>query len=77
MSHPLYEVLQKLEAAHLHFLLGRFRPDSVTVIVTVVGERVELDVFDDGHLEASRFRGDESVLDGRKVLEEILRHNQP
>lgn len=45
MSHPLYELLRELEAASIHFTLGRHRNDSVLVSLVLVGERVEVDVF--------------------------------
>lgn len=41
------------------------------ITATVVGERVEISVFDDDHVEVSRFFGNEDVLD-EDVLDEIL-----
>ncbi|MDW9245571.1 hypothetical protein C7S13_7925 [Burkholderia cepacia] len=32
------------------------------------GERIEIDVFDDGHMEMSRFSGDESVIDDQQMI---------
>jgi hypothetical protein len=46
-----------LEEARLHFSIERTRPDSVRLSVAMVGERVEIDVFEDHHLEISRFSG--------------------
>jgi hypothetical protein len=40
--------------------------------VTLVGERIEIDVFEDDHLEISRFRSDESVEGGEGLLTQIL-----
>jgi hypothetical protein len=75
MSHPLYELLSRLEAARIHFTLARYRPDTVLVTFTLVGERVEVDVFDDGHMEVSRFKGKEDVVGGSEVVDELLRGN--
>lgn len=71
-SHPLFELLSRLEAEHIHFALARHRPDSVMVTLALVGERVEVDVFEDGHMEVSRFRGDESVEGGEALVHQLL-----
>ena len=75
MIHPLYELLSRLEAARIHFTLARYRPDTVLVALTLVGERVEVDVFDDGHMEVSRFIGKEDVVGGSEVVDALLRGN--
>ena len=36
-----------LEEARLHFFIERTRPDSIRLSVTMVGERVEIDIFED------------------------------
>jgi hypothetical protein len=61
MSHSLFELLSALERKRIHFTLQRHRPDTVLVTFTLVGERVEVDVFEDGHMEVSRFKGSESI----------------
>ncbi len=43
------------------------------ITVTVVGERLEIDVFDDGHIEYSRFKGDEDVFDDEEALMDLIR----
>jgi hypothetical protein len=45
------------------------------VTLTVVGERVEVVVFSDGHMEVSRFLGDEAVIGGAEVVFELIRDN--
>ena len=69
----IFETIRLLEAARLHFSIKRSRPDTILLVVTLVGERLEIDVFEDGHLELSRFRGDESVQGGEDLLERILK----
>jgi len=73
ISHPLYELLSRLEQDRIHFTLGRYRSNTVQVTLTLVGERVEIDVFDDGHMDVSRFKGSEAVLGGEELVQEILR----
>ena len=73
MDHPLYLQLQQLESAKIDFTLGRYRPDTVLVTLAIVGERVEVDVFDDGHMEVSRFKGAEDVVGHANLVSEIIR----
>jgi len=76
MSHPLYELLRELESASIHFTIGRYREDTILVTLTLVGERVEVDVFDDGHMEVSRFRGDESIVGGEELVRRLIDENR-
>jgi hypothetical protein len=46
------------------------------VTVTVVGERLEVVVFDDGHMEASRFSGDEGIVGGSDLVRQIIEENR-
>lgn len=74
--HTLFELLAELEAARLSFTLGRYRPDTVMIAVTLVGERVEIDVFEDGHVEVSRFVGNEEVVGGKDLALKLIRDNR-
>ena len=65
--------MRLLDQAGLHFFIERTRPDTIRLSVTLVGERVEIDIFEDGHLEFSRFRGAESVEGGYQELVLLLR----
>lgn len=73
MSHPLFDLLRELERASIHFTLSRNREDTVLVTLTLVGERVEVDVFDDGHMEVSRFPGTEKVVGDEELVRRIIR----
>lgn len=75
MSHPLYQLLEKLEAAKIHFTLSRHR-ESVLVTLTLVGERVEVDVFEDGHMEVSRFPGSEDIVGGAELVGRLIDENR-
>lgn len=60
MSHILYRLLTTLDAQRLRYRLDRHRPDSVTLTIMVTDERSEVDVFEDGAIAFSRFRGDQA-----------------
>ncbi|MGF6966500.1 hypothetical protein OKW43_003528 [Paraburkholderia sp. WC7.3g] len=72
MPHPLYDLLDKLDDAKIHYALSRQRPGSVLLSITVVGQRVEIDVFDDGHMEVSRFIGHEDIEGGAELIDSII-----
>lgn len=72
MSHPLFELLSALERKRIHFTLQRHRPDTVLVTLTLVGERVEVDVFEDGHMEVSRFKGNEEIVGDSQLVYALI-----
>jgi hypothetical protein len=64
-----------LDAAKVRYFI-QWEPGAGTILLTVafVGERVEIDVFEDGHIEISRFRGDESIEErGMDLLQELVK----
>jgi hypothetical protein len=40
--------------------------------VTKVGQRIEIEIFEDDHIEISRFFGDEKVEGGAELLKQLL-----
>ncbi len=73
MSSAVFKTIKLLEQAHVTFRIERTRPDTLTVMATIVGERLEIDIFEDDHLEVSRFRGDESIEGGMQLLLNIVK----
>jgi hypothetical protein len=73
MASAVFKTMRMLEEARLHFFIERTRPDSIRLSVTMVGERVEIDVFEDNHVEISRFFGDEKVVGGMELLANMLK----
>lgn len=41
--------------------------------ITLVGERIEVDVFENGEMEVSRFLGTEDVLGGEELVNQLLK----
>ena len=73
MSSALFKTIKLLEKAHIPFQIERTRRDAITLKATIVGERLEICVFEGDHLEISRFRGDESVEGGMELLIRIVK----
>ena len=76
MTHSLYDLLATLEGARIKFTLHRYRPDTVLVAITLVGERVEVEVFDDGHMEVSRFKGGEDIVGGSELVYRLIEEHR-
>jgi hypothetical protein len=70
--HALYQLLDRLDSARLHYTLSRHRPDTILVTVTFVGERTEIDVFEDGRMEVSRFPGSESIVGDQELVWQLI-----
>jgi len=68
----VFEILKRLDEAKVHYFIARYRPDTIDITATIVGERIEIAVFEDDHVEISRFFGNEDVVD-EHVLDEILK----
>ena len=57
-EHPfgkLTTFLKRLEEAHIHSTLAYHREDTIMVLVTVPGERWEVEFWGDGAIEVERF----------------------
>ncbi|WP_407104570.1 hypothetical protein [Hansschlegelia beijingensis] len=77
LTHRLYELLDLLDRSRIAYRIDRHRSDTVMITATLVGERVEIDVFADGHIEYSRFRGDEGVeCDDGGLLRLLREHSE-
>jgi hypothetical protein len=76
MTHSLFKLLRRLDAANYHYFISRHRPETVLVTVIFIGERVEVDVFEDGHMEVSRFPGSEKILGGEDLIFDLIKENE-
>ncbi|WP_423763293.1 hypothetical protein [Burkholderia sp. NLJ2] len=74
-AHPLFDLLDRFDTAKIYYTLSRNRSDSVLVSITVVGMRVDVDVFRDGHIEVCTFTGSEEPSDAADLLDQIIREN--
>lgn len=72
----IYEVLSMLEKERIPFILARSRPDSIRIDVTLYGFRLEIECFDDNHIEVSTFKGTEDIDGGYQYLLRILSENR-
>ncbi|MEB3047214.1 hypothetical protein [Rhizobium mulingense] len=71
MTSPIFRILRLLDEAGIRYMLNRYREDTIDVHATLIGERIELSIFEDGHVEMSRFVGNEDVLEGDLIYEVV------
>ena len=71
----IFDVLRILENAKVSFHIARDRPDTIRVDATFYGLRVEIECFEDNHIEISTFKGDEDIEGGYEYLLKIITDN--
>ena len=71
----IFDVLKILESSKISFRLARDRPDTIRVDATLYGLRLEIECFDDNHVEVSTFRGTEDIDGDYDYLLKILADN--
>jgi hypothetical protein len=68
--HKLTSFLKQLEEAHIYYTLASHREDAVMVLVTVPGERWEVEFLGDGAIEVERFLSNGEIC-GADALGEL------
>ncbi|MGA2092390.1 MAG: hypothetical protein ABSH16_03145 [Sedimentisphaerales bacterium] len=74
MSHKLNDLLKflrKLKKAKIYFELAHVRDESIMVLVTVPGERWEIEYMEDGSIEVEVFRSD--GIKGKSELNRLFK----
>lgn len=71
----VFKILNLLEKSKVKFRLARDRPDTIRVDATLYGLRLEIECFDDNHMEVSTFRGTEDIDGEYDYLLKILAEN--
>ncbi|NUQ79907.1 MAG: hypothetical protein HUU21_40930 [Polyangiaceae bacterium] len=63
----LLELLIQLEKKSIHYSLEHNRDDAIMVLVSIPGQRWEIEMFSDGHLEIEIFRSDGTIYDHEEI----------
>jgi hypothetical protein len=69
--HKLTTFLKHLEQANIYYTLASHRDDAIMVLVTVPGERWEIEFFGNGSIEVERFISNGEIC-GEETLHELL-----
>lgn len=70
--HNLYEILSALDASNIHYHIGRYRDDYVTIHATIAGKRLEIDVSSNGLVETAIFAGNEDLTIGKAFVLNLI-----
>ena len=73
----LFDIIHALDAAQIHFTLNYHRYDAVSIMVTVPGERWEIDVLEDGDVDFERFVTTGGVVGETEMSEYISKFAEP
>jgi len=70
--HELVHFLQSLKEASISFKLDHYLDDSISIIITVPGERWEVDINQEGEIQVEIFRSDGELFDA-SMIDELFR----
>jgi hypothetical protein len=67
----MLDFLDFLREKNIHFFITQYSSEGLTVTLTLVGVRVEVEFHVD-HVEYSVFRGSEAVASDEKALHDLI-----
>lgn len=67
----LTEFLGELEQKRIHYQLAHFREETLMVLVTIPGQRWEIEFFGDGSVEIEKFMSSGEIY-GESALSELF-----
>jgi hypothetical protein len=70
--HPVYRLLEQLDAAKIHYTLSRVRGETIMVEAHVPGRHYEIEVFADGHVEVEVYKSD-GQIGGQEAVDDLVR----
>jgi hypothetical protein len=68
-----FQIIARLNAARIHHSITSIRDDAIMIDAAVPGERWEIEVFEDGHVEIERYRSDGEIADETALFELFAR----
>lgn len=71
MNDKLRSFISKLEETNIHFELSHYRDDAISVVVTVPGQRWEVDFLNDGSIDVEKFVSN-GTISGEEAFQELF-----
>jgi hypothetical protein len=68
----ILELLNRLDAAKIHFRLARNQEEAISIEVAVPGQRWEIDCYANGRIDVEVFKSDGSIRDA-SAIDELFR----
>ncbi|KQN94297.1 hypothetical protein ASE95_05530 [Sphingomonas sp. Leaf231] len=66
-----FAIIARLNAARIHHTITSIRDDAIMIDAAVPGERWEIEVFEDGHVEIERYTSAGEIA-GEAALVELF-----
>ena len=63
----IHSLLKEIEAAKIHYRLARHDGETITIEAVVPGQRWEIQVFEDGKVQAEIFSSSGSIVDENAI----------
>ena len=73
----LLDFLNRLDEAHIFYVLGHTRPDSVMVDIALPGQRWEVEFMADGSVDVERYESVAGVQNDPDLLETLFASADP
>ena len=71
-THPVYQILAKLDAAKIYYTLDKTRDETVMILAQVPGRHYEIEVLADGQIEVEIYKSS-GEIGGQELVDELLR----
>ena len=71
-THTIYKLLKSLEEATLPHFITYYDSEYITIIVHVLEQIIELDIFEDGHIEVQEYTESISILDCNEAVFDFI-----
>ena len=72
----VFEVVMQLKAARVFHTISSIREGALLIDAALPGERWEIEVFKDGHIEIERYRSDGEIADETALAELFARASE-
>jgi hypothetical protein len=71
-----FELIARLNAARVFYTISSIRDGALLIDAALPGERWEIEVFEDGHVEIERFRSTGEIDDETALAELFARSSE-
>ena len=68
-----FDIISRLRAAKIFHTISSIRDGAILIDAALPGERWEIEVFEDGHVEIERYRSDGEIADEASLDELFTR----
>lgn len=75
-THPLYDLMRKLEDSKVYFTLKPIPPHIVVISIASWDDHLDIDVYDDGQIKVARFKGTDAFTGDERLIGQYFIDNK-